>query len=139
MRFLLGYAHYGTVHYLAHRSRPKRGLGRLLRELDMRHHFRDDGSTFGVGAPYWGVVFRTTPEGFERGARLLRVAGVLLLSLVAAAGADAGEEEPRQERCRLRRSSRLTAALDRALLGGEGSDPAPKITYLERVAPGANG
>ena len=48
-------------------------------------------------------------------------------------------EEPRQVRCRLRQSPRLTAALDRALLGGEGSDPAPKITYLERVALGANG
>ena len=69
----------------------------------------------------------------------MRVAGVLLLSHVAAVGADVGEKEPRQERCRLRRSSCLTAALDRALLGGEGSDPAPKITYLERVALGANG
>ncbi len=42
------------------------GLDRKLRELHMRHHFQDDTTGFGVSAPWWDVVFRTTPPKARR-------------------------------------------------------------------------
>ena len=40
--FLTGYLIYDMTHYHVHHHKPKGKLGKLLRELHMRHHFQDD-------------------------------------------------------------------------------------------------
>jgi sterol desaturase/sphingolipid hydroxylase (fatty acid hydroxylase superfamily) len=35
----------------------------MLRERHMRHHFQDDTRGFGISAPYWDEVFRTSSRG----------------------------------------------------------------------------
>jgi dihydroceramide fatty acyl 2-hydroxylase len=57
--FLLGYLIYDVTHYRVHHHPPSSRLGRLLRELHMRHHFQDDTRGFGVSAPFWDYVFGT--------------------------------------------------------------------------------
>jgi sterol desaturase/sphingolipid hydroxylase (fatty acid hydroxylase superfamily) len=58
--FFAGYLFYDMLHFALHHGRPPRGrVGRLLRELHMRHHFDDDRRGFAVSAPWWDVVFRT--------------------------------------------------------------------------------
>jgi sterol desaturase/sphingolipid hydroxylase (fatty acid hydroxylase superfamily) len=42
-----------------HHHRPRTRLGKLVRELHMRHHFQDDTKGFGVSAPFWDYVFGT--------------------------------------------------------------------------------
>jgi dihydroceramide fatty acyl 2-hydroxylase len=42
-----------------HHHSPRTRVGKLLRELHMRHHFQDDTRGFGVSAPFWDYVFRT--------------------------------------------------------------------------------
>jgi sterol desaturase/sphingolipid hydroxylase (fatty acid hydroxylase superfamily) len=58
--FFAGYLIYDMLHYYLHHRRPKNRLGRLLRERHMRHHFQDDTRGFGISAPYWDEVFRTS-------------------------------------------------------------------------------
>jgi len=48
------------THYYLHHFRPRGPLGRILRERHMRHHFQDDTRGFGISAPYWDEVFRTS-------------------------------------------------------------------------------
>jgi sterol desaturase/sphingolipid hydroxylase (fatty acid hydroxylase superfamily) len=60
--FFLGYLIYDMMHYYLHHSRPHGRLGRMLRERHMRHHFQDDTRGFGISAPYWDEVFRTSPR-----------------------------------------------------------------------------
>ena len=57
--FFSGYLAYDMIHFGLHHTAPKNRLGRLLRELHMRHHFEDDHSGFGVSVPYWDIVFGT--------------------------------------------------------------------------------
>jgi dihydroceramide fatty acyl 2-hydroxylase len=57
--FLAGYVIYDEIHYHLHHHSPTTRVGRLLRELHMRHHFQDDTGGFGISAPYWDKVFRT--------------------------------------------------------------------------------
>ena len=57
--FLTGYLIYDMTHYHVHHHKPKGKLGKLLRELHMRHHFQDDTRGFGVSAPFWDYVFGT--------------------------------------------------------------------------------
>jgi dihydroceramide fatty acyl 2-hydroxylase len=57
--FLVGYLAYDMIHYAVHHHRPRTRVGKLLRELHMRHHFQDDERGFGVSAPYWDRVFGT--------------------------------------------------------------------------------
>jgi sterol desaturase/sphingolipid hydroxylase (fatty acid hydroxylase superfamily) len=57
--FLAGYLFYDMLHYHVHHHRPKTRLGRMLRELHMRHHFQDHETGYGVSAPFWDHVFRT--------------------------------------------------------------------------------
>jgi dihydroceramide fatty acyl 2-hydroxylase len=57
--FLFGYLVYDMTHYHVHHHRPGSRLGRLMRELHMRHHFQDDARGFGVSAPFWDYVFGT--------------------------------------------------------------------------------
>jgi dihydroceramide fatty acyl 2-hydroxylase len=64
--FLGGYLLYDMTHYHLHHHAPRTRLGRLLRELHMRHHFQDDTRGFGVSAPFWDYVFGT-PQ--QRGVR----------------------------------------------------------------------
>ncbi len=64
--FLAGYLTYDMTHYHVHHHRPKTRLGRVLRDLHMRHHFQDDERGFGISAPYWDWVFRTVPGRRER-------------------------------------------------------------------------
>lgn len=60
--FLLGYLVYDMVHHHLHHRRPRTDRGRRLRELHMRHHFQDDHRGFGISAPWWDRVFRTSPR-----------------------------------------------------------------------------
>jgi len=58
--FFAGYLIYDMTHYYLHHFRPRGPLGRMLRERHMRHHFQDDTRGFGISAPYWDEVFRTS-------------------------------------------------------------------------------
>jgi dihydroceramide fatty acyl 2-hydroxylase len=58
--FFTGYLVYDMMHYYLHHFRPRGPLGRALRERHMRHHFQDDARGFGISAPYWDEVFRTS-------------------------------------------------------------------------------
>ena len=58
--FFTGYLLYDMMHYYLHHFRPHGRLGRMLRERHMRHHFQDDTRGFGISAPYWDEVFRTS-------------------------------------------------------------------------------
>ena len=57
--FFAGYLAYDMLHYHLHHHVPRTALGRLLRELHMRHHFQDHETGFGISAPYWDRVFGT--------------------------------------------------------------------------------
>ncbi|HEY1275785.1 MAG TPA: sterol desaturase family protein [Thermoleophilaceae bacterium] len=57
--FFAGYLVYDMTHYYVHHRRPKTRLGKLLRELHMRHHFQDETRGFGISAPFWDYVFGT--------------------------------------------------------------------------------
>jgi sterol desaturase/sphingolipid hydroxylase (fatty acid hydroxylase superfamily) len=61
--FFAGYLLYDMLHYYLHHFRPHGRLGRTLRERHMRHHFQDDTCGFGISAPYWDEVFRTSSRG----------------------------------------------------------------------------
>ncbi len=58
--FLAGYLAYDMTHYHVHHRKARTRLGRLYYELHMRHHFQDDTRGFGVSAPFWDYIFRTT-------------------------------------------------------------------------------
>jgi dihydroceramide fatty acyl 2-hydroxylase len=58
--FFAGYLAYDMIHYYVHHFSPHGRLGRMLRERHMRHHFQDDTRGFGISAPYWDEVFRTS-------------------------------------------------------------------------------
>ncbi|MHB1537755.1 MAG: sterol desaturase family protein [Solirubrobacteraceae bacterium] len=60
--FYAGYLAYDILHYWLHHSVPSGPIGRALRERHMRHHFQDDARGFGISAPYWDDVFRTSPR-----------------------------------------------------------------------------
>jgi dihydroceramide fatty acyl 2-hydroxylase len=60
--FLAGYLAYDMLHYHVHHHRPKTALGRMLRELHMRHHFQDHETGYGVSAPFWDHVFGTATK-----------------------------------------------------------------------------
>ena len=62
------------MHYYLHHFRPRGRLGRMLRERHMRHHFQDDTRGFGISAPYWDEVFRTSP----RAQPILAMSGIRL-------------------------------------------------------------
>ena len=64
--FLSGYLAYDMTHYYVHHRRPRTRLGRLLRELHMRHHFQDDTRGFGVSVPFWDWVFGTPQQRTPR-------------------------------------------------------------------------
>jgi dihydroceramide fatty acyl 2-hydroxylase len=66
--FLSGYLLYDMTHYHLHHHAPRTRVGKLLRELHMRHHFQDDTRGFGVSAPFWDYVFRT-PQDRRRALR----------------------------------------------------------------------
>lgn len=61
--FYAGYLVYDMLHYALHHTVPSGRVGRALRERHMRHHFQDDTKGFGISAPYWDEVFRTSPIG----------------------------------------------------------------------------
>jgi dihydroceramide fatty acyl 2-hydroxylase len=58
--FFAGYLVYDMTHYYLHHFRPRGPIGRMLRERHMRHHFQDETCGFGISAPYWDEVFRTS-------------------------------------------------------------------------------
>ncbi len=58
--FFAGYLAYDMIHYYVHHFRPRGRLGRMLRERHMRHHFQDETRGFGISAPYWDEIFRTS-------------------------------------------------------------------------------
>jgi dihydroceramide fatty acyl 2-hydroxylase len=67
--FFVGYLIYDMLHYYLHHFAPRGRLGRMLRERHMRHHFQDDTRGFGISAPYWDEIFRTSPRGPSRNER----------------------------------------------------------------------
>jgi dihydroceramide fatty acyl 2-hydroxylase len=58
--FFAGYLVYDMLHYYLHHFTPRNRLTRMLRERHMRHHFQDDTKGFGISAPYWDEIFRTS-------------------------------------------------------------------------------
>jgi dihydroceramide fatty acyl 2-hydroxylase len=58
--FYAGYLIYDMIHYYVHHFTPRGRPARMLRERHMRHHFQDDTKGFGISAPYWDEVFRTS-------------------------------------------------------------------------------
>jgi dihydroceramide fatty acyl 2-hydroxylase len=60
--FFVGYLVYDMLHYYLHHFTPRGRVGRMLRERHMRHHFQDDTRGFGISAPYWDEIFRTSPR-----------------------------------------------------------------------------
>ena len=66
--FFAGYLAYDMIHYYVHHFSPRGRLGRMLRERHMRHHFQDETKGFGISAPYWDEVFRTSSRA-RRGER----------------------------------------------------------------------
>ena len=60
--FFAGYLFYDMTHYYLHHYRPRSRVGRGLRELHMRHHFQDHTVGFGISAPWWDHVFRTSTK-----------------------------------------------------------------------------
>jgi sterol desaturase/sphingolipid hydroxylase (fatty acid hydroxylase superfamily) len=58
--FYAGYLIYDMTHYYLHHFRARGPIGRILRERHMRHHFQDETRGFGISAPYWDDVFRTS-------------------------------------------------------------------------------
>ncbi len=70
--FLGGYLAYDMLHYHVHHRHATTRLGKLMRELHMRHHFQDGGTGYGVSAPFWDHVFGTAtrrPAGRQAGPR----------------------------------------------------------------------
>jgi sterol desaturase/sphingolipid hydroxylase (fatty acid hydroxylase superfamily) len=57
-----GYLAYDLTHYALHHTKPKNRAGRWLHQLHMRHHFEDHTKAFGVSAPWWDTIFRTSPQ-----------------------------------------------------------------------------
>jgi len=64
--FFAGYLVYDMLHYYLHHFTPRGRLGRMLRERHMRHHFQDDTRGFGISAPYWDEIFRTSSRADRR-------------------------------------------------------------------------
>jgi dihydroceramide fatty acyl 2-hydroxylase len=64
--FFTGYVAYDMLHYYLHHFTPRGRLGRMMRERHMRHHFQDDTRGFGISAPYWDEVFRTSSRTDRR-------------------------------------------------------------------------
>src|SRR6266550_8299 len=64
--FLGGYLAYDMTHYYLHHFVPRGPVGRMLRERHMRHHFQDETRGFGISAPYWDEVFRTSARDARR-------------------------------------------------------------------------
>ncbi len=64
--FLGGYLIYDMTHFHVHHHKPRTRLGKLVRELHMRHHFQDDTRGYGVSAPFWDYVFRTPAKRARR-------------------------------------------------------------------------
>jgi dihydroceramide fatty acyl 2-hydroxylase len=60
--FLAGYLGYDMLHYHVHHRTATTRLGRMMRELHMRHHFQDHDTGYGVSAPFWDHVFGTAPR-----------------------------------------------------------------------------
>jgi sterol desaturase/sphingolipid hydroxylase (fatty acid hydroxylase superfamily) len=58
--FFAGYLAYDMTHYYLHHFRPRGRMGRILRERHMRHHFQDETRGFGISAPYWDDIFKTS-------------------------------------------------------------------------------
>jgi sterol desaturase/sphingolipid hydroxylase (fatty acid hydroxylase superfamily) len=58
--FFAGYLAYDMTHYYLHHFRPRGRLSRTLRERHMRHHFQDETRGFGISAPYWDDIFKTS-------------------------------------------------------------------------------
>jgi dihydroceramide fatty acyl 2-hydroxylase len=61
-----GYLAYDLLHAYLHVGRPRTALVRWLRARHLRHHFADARGDFGVSAPYWDYVFRTSLPGRAR-------------------------------------------------------------------------
>jgi sterol desaturase/sphingolipid hydroxylase (fatty acid hydroxylase superfamily) len=57
--FVAGYLAYDWLHYYTHHARPRRGVGKFLKDYHLAHHFRDSDSHFGISTPLWDHVFGT--------------------------------------------------------------------------------
>jgi 4-hydroxysphinganine ceramide fatty acyl 2-hydroxylase len=58
--FLVGYLFYDITHFAVHHFPIKGRIFGTLRELHMRHHFKNPDAAYGVSSPFWDYVFRTT-------------------------------------------------------------------------------
>ncbi|MFM8568893.1 MAG: sterol desaturase family protein [Candidatus Kapaibacterium sp.] len=60
--FIFGYVVYDSIHYATHHFTMRAGLGKILKEYHLRHHYTDEHTAYGVSSPLWDVVFGTTPQ-----------------------------------------------------------------------------
>lgn len=60
--FFGGYLAYDMTHFYVHHRVPKTRVGKMLRTHHMRHHFQDETAGYGVSAPWWDLVFGTSPR-----------------------------------------------------------------------------
>lgn len=64
--FVLGYLCYDMLHFAFHHFRMTGRIPKYLRAYHLRHHFKDDGTAYGVSSPLWDHVFRTVPDTKDR-------------------------------------------------------------------------
>ncbi|MCG3172825.1 MAG: hypothetical protein GMKNLPBB_00984 [Myxococcota bacterium] len=57
--FAIGYVIYDTTHWYTHAGRPRSGYLKYLRREHMIHHFKEEGTRYGVSCPWWDFVFGT--------------------------------------------------------------------------------
>jgi len=61
--FVTGYIAYDTIHWYVHARVPRSRFGRWVRREHMVHHFKDNGTRFGVSCPWLDHLFATTGSG----------------------------------------------------------------------------
>lgn len=59
--FVFGYVTYDMLHFAFHHFPMTGRVSKYLRAYHLRHHFKDDGTAYGVSSPLWDYVFGTVP------------------------------------------------------------------------------
>jgi sterol desaturase/sphingolipid hydroxylase (fatty acid hydroxylase superfamily) len=60
--FVFGYLVYDMLHFAFHHIPMTGRIPKYLRAYHLRHHFKDDGTAYGVSSPLWDYVFGTVPD-----------------------------------------------------------------------------
>jgi sterol desaturase/sphingolipid hydroxylase (fatty acid hydroxylase superfamily) len=60
--FVFGYLTYDMLHFAFHHFPMTGRIPKYLRAYHLRHHFKDDGTAYGVSSPLWDYIFGTVPD-----------------------------------------------------------------------------